>query len=386
MRLGHLYFRVLFIFLIGFVIIKAHSQDIVLGNSQTHLYFPKIKDKKVGLIANHTSKINNIHLVDYLLNNNINIVKIFSPEHGFRGDAGAGKLVNSSKDAKTGLPVVSLYGAHKKPTKSDLSNIDVLIFDIQDVGTRFYTYISTMHLCMEAAAEQNIAFIVLDRPNPNGHIIDGPVLQPGFESFVGMHPIPVLHGCTVGELAKMINGQKWLEGNKKVDLTVVPCQNYHHQKTYTVPVKPSPNLPNQHAILWYPSLCFLEGTAISVGRGTPFPFQVAGYPNKAFGNFTFTPTANAVTQSPKHNGQKCYGIDFRPLTPPDQISLSALIFFYEQFRLKDDFFKPIFNKLAGNNTLQQQIKDGISEPEIKQSWQRDLKQYLAMRKQYLLYP
>ena len=366
------------------------KDSLTLGAARTELYLPALEDKRVGLLINHTSLLplegDTVHLLDYLLQEGVNVTTIFTPEHGFRGTADAGEKVNSGKDEKTGLPIVSLYGSNKKPTKEQLENIDVLIFDIQDVGARFYTYISSMHYAMEASAENGKKFIVLDRPNPHGHSVDGPVLEPEFRSFVGMHPVPVVHGLTVGELAKMINEEGWLAGGKKVELEVVPMDHYTHATPYTLPVKPSPNLPNQQAILLYPSLCFFEGTPISVGRGTPFPFQVAGYPEEDFGSFTFTPVSSPGAKSPKHENELAYGIDLRNVPAPKQLELSYLIDFYKAYEPKDKFFIPFFDLLAGTDKLKKQIMSGATEEEIRQSWEPELEDYRQMRKKYLLYP
>lgn len=371
--------------------VSEQQAPVVLGASRANLYIPLLKGKRVGLLINHTSLIPSgneyEHLLDYLIGQDVNVTTIYTPEHGFRGTADAGELVNSGTDAKTGLPIVSLYGNNKKPKPEQLKNIDVLIFDIQDVGARFYTYISSMHYAMEACAENNKEMIVLDRPNPHGHYIDGPVLEPKFRSFVGMHPVPVVHGLTTGELAKMINGEGWLEGGKQCKLTVVPMDNYTHTTPYTLPVKPSPNLPNQQAILLYPSICFFEGTNMSLGRGTPFPFQVLGYPDEDFGDFTFTPVSTpGAAKNPPLENKLCYGIDLRNVPAPEQINLSYLLSFYNKSEQKDSFFIPYFNTLAGNSTLMDQIKKGMSEEQIRNSWKPGLEEFDKKRQPYLLYP
>ena len=358
---------------------------IVLGAAQFEKYLPDIMKKNVGLVINHTSLVGNTHLLDTLIELKVPVKKIFSPEHGFRGEKGAGETVDSSIDAVTGLPIISLYGNHKKPSKEDFTGLEIIIFDIQDVGTRFYTYISTMHYVMEACAENELPLIVLDRPNPNGMYVDGPVLAPEFKSFVGMHPIPVLHGLTVGELAQMINGEKWLSGGLQCDLEVVPVKNYHHQKEYILPVKPSPNLPNQKSIKLYPSLCFFEGTIVSIGRGTPFPFQVLGYPDPRAGNFTFTPhDVPGAAINPKHEGETCYGFDLRDNNEVKGLDLTYLIKMYQDLNQKD-FFNNYFDKLAGNDQLRQQIKAGLNEDEIRLSWQESLSNYKSNRLKYLIY-
>jgi uncharacterized protein YbbC (DUF1343 family) len=365
------------------------EDQLLLGIEQPEKYISLLQNKRVGLIVNHTSIFPNTpeqtHLVDFLLSEKINVVKVFAPEHGFRGKADAGAHVSNEKDTKTGLPIISLYGKNKKPTQEQLKDVDILIFDIQDVGVRFYTYISTMHYAMEAAAENKLPFIVLDRPNPNAHIVDGPVLEEEHKSFVGMHPIPVIHGLTVGELARMINGEGWLAGEKTCELTVIPNQNYTHTTAYTLPVKPSPNLPNQQSILLYPSLCFFEGTPLSIGRGTPFPFQVVGYPNPAFGKFTFTPKPTDGANNPKLNGQTCYGLDLREITPPNRLDIGFLLLFYNLYPQKDEFFTSFFTLLAGTEKLEAQIKAGKTEEEIRAGWADELELYKLSRADYLLY-
>ena len=351
-------------------------------------YLPLISSKKIALVVNQTSMVNHTHLVDTLLARNIHISTIFAPEHGFRGDADAGEHVTNGKDGKTGLPIISLYGKNKKPTAAQLKDVDMVIFDIQDVGVRFYTYISTMHYVMEACAENHIPLLILDRPNPNGHYIDGPVLEKGFTSFVGIHPIPVVHGLTVGELAQMINGEGWLKNQQKCDLTIIPVLSWQHKDAYALPVKPSPNLPNEVAIALYPSLCFFEPTVISIGRGTHFPFQVVGSP-KGQGTFTFTPISiPGMSKHPKHENTLCYGLDLRQSQRQTALDLSYLISLYKEAPQKDTFFSDpaFFNLLAGNKTLQSQIKSGMSFQDIRQSWQNDLSHYQGLRQNYLLYP
>ena len=345
----------------------------------------RIKDKKVGIVANQTSMIGATHLVDSLLASDVNILKVFSPEHGFRGDADAGEKVNSSVDRKTGLPFVSLYGKNKKPNETQLSGIEVMIFDLQDVGVRFYTYISTLHYVMEACAEQGIPVIVLDRPNPNAHYIDGPLLEPSQQSFIGMHPVPVVYGMTIGEYAQMINGEKWI--SSYCDLTVVSCEGYAHDTPYPLPVAPSPNLRTDNAIAWYPSLCFFEGTIVSVGRGTESPFEVIGHPTYTKGKFTFTPKSSYGAKDPVLKGQLCGGIDFRDSMPPNQLSLAPLIDFYKEMGSKSTFFlkNNFFNLLAGNSTLRKRIEQGWTEEQIRAEWQEGLEQFKLVRAKYLLY-
>jgi len=365
------------------------ATKVVTGAEQLSEYLPDIENHKVGLIVNQTSIVGGSHLVDLLLSKGIQVKKIFTPEHGFRGDVEAGDSVNNSIDKKTGIPIISLYGKNKKPTKENLSGIDVIIFDIQDVGCRFFTYISTMHYAMEACAENNIQLIILDRPNPNGDYVDGPVLKPELKSFVGMHPIPIVHGCTVGELALMINGEGWLDGNLRCNLKVVPVKNYKHSDRYELPVKPSPNLPNQASIRLYPSLCLFEATTVSIGRGTEFPFQVVGFPNIRFGDFIFTPQSiKGVSAKPLHEGKQCFGVDLRKESFDQEFTLSYFIQFFNKFENPDSFWssKRWIDLLSGDPNFYSQINEKRSESEIRQSWQADLLKYKTMRKKYLLYP
>ena len=364
----------------------AHEKELSLGAVRIDIYLSKIQDKKVGLLINHTSMVGQIHLVDFLLEKNISIEKIFAPEHGFRGKADAGEKVEDNIDQKTGIPVVSLYGKNKKPSSKSLAGLDVVIFDIQDVGTRFYTYISSMHYMMEACAENDVKMLVFDRPNPNGHYVDGPILNPEFKSFVGMHPIPVVHGLTVGELATMINGEGWLEGNMKCDVEVIPMDNYTHSDVYALPVNPSPNLPNDQSVNLYPSLCFFEGTQMSIGRGTYFPFQIIGYPDESFGEFTFLPESiDGMAKHPRLEGLKCFGVDLRKAERLDRLDLSYIIDFYRLWKEEESFFINYFNTLAGTDELMHQIENGMTEDEIISTWQKDLDQYKLLRKKYLLY-
>ncbi|MDR0560851.1 MAG: DUF1343 domain-containing protein [Prevotellaceae bacterium] len=367
----------------------VNAQKPAADNPDTYIYM--LKNKKAGLTANHTSLSGKKHLLDVLLENSIDVVKIYAPEHGFRGNAGAGETVNSSKDKKTGIPIVSLYGANKKPSVEQLAGIDCMVFDMQDVGTRFYTYLSTMHLVMEACAENSIPLIVLDRPNPNGFYIDGPVLQPECKSFVGMHKIPVVHGMTLGELATMINSEKWLDGGKTCNLTVIPCEDYSHKSKYALPTPPSPNLPDMQSVYLYPTLCFFEGSPLSVGRGTDFPFKVVGHPDfkgKTGYGFSFVPKTKDGKIKPLLENQVCYGKDFRNVETDkiSEINLDLIIEIYNDYPFKDKFFKPVFSKLAGNTVLQKQIADKKSAGEIRKSWQKDLNDFKTMRKKYLLYP
>lgn len=368
----------------------SEVKKIVVAANRTITYVPLLKDKKVGVVGNHTSLINQTHLVDSLLGLNINVQKVFSPEHGFRGDADAGEKVNSNIDEKTKLPIVSLYGKNKKPSKEQLKGLDVVVFDIQDVGTRFYTYISTMSYVMEACAENNIKVIVLDRPNPNGHYVDGPILNPKFSSFIGMHQVPIVHGMTIGEYAKMVNGEHWLAKGLTCDLTVIEMENYDHESAYNLPLKPSPNLPNMKSIYLYPSLCLFEGTPMSIGRGTDKPFQIIGHPKMDSINYSFTPKSMEGAKNPKLKNEKCYGVDLtlkeeRELRNYAKLDLSWLISIYKSYEDKTHFFGSSFNLLAGNDDLQNQLKEGLSEEEIKNSWQNGLTHFKAIRKKYLLY-
>ena len=354
----------------------------------------QLAGKHLGLVVNQTSMVSGKHLVDTLLKLDIDILNIFAPEHGFRGQADAGEVVKDGVDVQTGLPIVSLYGSHKKPTSIDLEGIDLVIFDIQDVGARFYTYISTLHYVMEACAEAGIAVLVLDRPNPNGFVVDGPVLDMAYTSFVGKHPVPVLHGMTVGEYAQMINGEAWLSNGIQCELSVIPCVNYTHKDRYSLPVKPSPNLPDDRAIACYPSTCFFEGTVISEGRGTDYPFQVFGAPelDSSLSSFTFTPISMSGAKHPKFEGKQCYG--FSIVDVPNDfeeqigVNLNYLIHLYNLYPEPAAFFlaNGFFDKLAGGKELREAIINGQTAEEIKASWQDDLLAFKAKRKQYLLYP
>ena len=356
------------------------------GADNSENYLPLLKDKKVGVVSNQTGILSNkIHLVDFLVSNAIQVQKIFAPEHGFRGTADAGELIIDGKDTKTGLPIISLYGANKKPTPEQLEGIDILIFDIQDVGARFYTYISSLHYIMEACAENNIPLVVLDRPNPNGFIIDGPILEKEFSSFVGMHPVPVLYGMTIGEYAQMINGEKWLKEEVQCNLQVIPCVDYDRNASYHLPERPSPNLPNDQAINLYASLCFFEGTNVSVGRGTDKQFQIYGSPNLPQSGFSFIPEPNFGAKEPIYKGVSCFGEDLTTIEPVSQIELKWLIRAFNTTEDKTAFFNPFFTKLAGTQTLRLQIEEGISERKIKKSWKPGLDQFKEIRKKYLLY-
>lgn len=349
-------------------------------------YLPLLKNKKVGVVCNHTSLIENTHLVDTLLQLRINVIKIFAPEHGFRGQADAGAPVVHEKDLKTQLPILSLYGKNKKPTPEMLRDVQIMLFDMQDVGCRFYTYLSTLHYVMEACAEHHIPLILLDRPNPNGFYVDGPVLEPAYKSFIGLHPIPVVHGMTLGELALMINGEKWLTKENTCSLHVVPCQGYSHAARYHLPVPPSPNLRNMNAIYLYPSLCLFEGTTISIGRGTDTPFEIIGHPLLSQWPDTFTPQPRPGAQSPPLLHQLCHGkkIQFHDTIP--YFSLHWLLQAYQDFPNKNKFFNSYFDYLAGNSSLRKMIMENKSESYIRQTWQPALVQFKSIRKKYLLYP
>jgi uncharacterized protein YbbC (DUF1343 family) len=362
---------------------SVNAQNIVLGAERTETYLPLLKNKKVGVIGNQSSMIVNTHLVDSLLSLGIDVVKVFSPEHGFRGTADAGAIIEDGIDVKTGIPIISLYGNNKKPTREQLQEIDILVFDIQDVGVRFYTYISTLHYVMEAAAESNIKVIVLDRPNPNGHYVDGPILDTAFQSFVGMHTIPVVHGMTIGEYAKIITGEKWIA--EDCDLTVIKMENYTHNTNYDLPIKPSPNLPNARAVNLYPSLCLFEGTTISIGRGTDYPFQHFGAPYLK-SNYSFMPKSGEGSKYPKHEDIVCFGTDLRfqdnYLTT---INLNWIIEAYKQCPEKEEFFNNFFDKLAGTDKLRKQIIAGKTAKEIKATWQEGLTSFKKQRRNYLIY-
>ena len=368
---------------------QTENQILRLGCEKFDDYMPILENRKVGLLVNHTTKLGNIHIIDTLISRGVDVSKVFAPEHGFRGTADAGEHIGSGIDAKTGLPVVSLYGQNKKPSSDDLEGVDVIIFDIQDVGVRFYTYISSMHYMMEACAENEIPMVVLDRPNPNGDYFDGPVLDLEYQSFVGMHPIPVVHGLTVGELAQMINEEGWLADSLVCDLTIVTMDNYKHAMPYSLPVKPSPNLPNDLSIRLYPSLCFFEATNISVGRGTYMPFQIIGYPDAKYGDFSFTPKSiDGMSKYPLQQDQLCYGLDLRNESIDHKFSLTYFLLFYKKSGFEQDFVnrKRWFNLLAGNASLLEQIKNGLGEEEIRLSWEDELREYSQLRSKYLLYP
>lgn len=367
---------------------QLEDGKLYTGAEITSAYIDLLQGKTIGLVVNQTSVIKNVHIVDSLLSLNLNVKTIFAPEHGFRGEADAGEKILDGIDANTGLPLVSLYGKNKKPTPKQLKGLDVLLFDIQDVGARFYTYISTLHYIMEAGAENNIDVVVLDRPNPNIHYVDGPVLKPEHKSFVGMHPVPVVYGMTIGEYAQMINGEGWLNNNAKCSLTIVPCGNYERHQNYVLPIKPSPNLPNTVSILHYPSLCFFEGTTLSVGRGTSHPFQSIGHP-KLSGHFEFKPVSTPGAKYPKHENKLCKGTDLRKIKPlRDRLDLTYLIQYYREANSKNvPFFNDnnFFEKLAGTDELRKMIIAGKSASEIRSSWQTDINTFKKTRSKYLIY-
>lgn len=372
--------------------------SIVVGANQTEAYLPLLKGKKIGVLGNQSSVIfrkensaseeqNFTHLVDSLLALDVEILKVFAPEHGFRGTADAGELIKDGKDVKTGLPVISLYGDNKKPTPDQLKGLDLLVFDLQDVGARFYTYISSLHYLMEACAENNLPLIILDRPNPNSHYTDGPILNMEYKSFVGMHPVPVVHGMSTGEYAQMINGEKWLKNGVQCDLRVITMSNYEPGAEYRLPVKPSPNLPNAQAVNLYPSLCFFEGTNVNAGRGTLKQFQVFGSPflHKEVFPYSYIPESREGAKNPKHLGKTCYGKDLTEHPRLKAINLEWLITAYRNTADKPAFFNDFFTRLAGGKELQKQIEAGWSQKEIKETWQKGLEDFKEMRRKYLLY-
>jgi uncharacterized protein YbbC (DUF1343 family) len=377
------------------------------GAENYDIYLPLLVGKKVSVVTNQTGiitfkeffevknntdagsdkgvKLTQISIVDFLIERKVQVQKIYAPEHGFRGTADAGELIKDGKDTKTGLPIISLYGNNKKPKPEQLDGIDVMIFDLQDVGARFYTYVSSLHYVMEACAENNIPLIVLDRPNPNGSIVDGPILEKEFSSFVGMHPIPVLHGMTIGEYAKMINGERWLKNGIQCNITVIPCLNYTHKMDYSLPIKPSPNLPNEQSINLYASLCFFEGTNVSVGRGTDKQFQIYGSPFLVKTDFSFTPKPNLGAKDPMHNRKLCYGENLSNIRKVNRLELKWLIKAYESTSDKKVFFNSFFVKLAGTKKLQEQIEKGVSELDIRKTWEKGLEDFMKMRNTYLIY-
>ncbi|MFT4223352.1 exo-beta-N-acetylmuramidase NamZ family protein [Dysgonomonas sp.] len=366
------------------------QNSIKVGAESTNEYFPLIQGKRIAIMSNHTGIVNNEHVVDMLIREKMNIVAIFSPEHGFRGNADAGEHVASSVDEKTGIPIRSLYdGKERKPSKESMDMFDILIIDIQDVGLRFYTYYITMVRLMDVCAEYGKKVVVLDRPNPNGHYIDGPILDMKHKSGVGWLPIPIVHGMTLGELALMANGEKWLADGKTCDLTVIKCKNYTHKTLYKLPVAPSPNLPTMKSIYLYPSTCLFEATPVSLGRGTSFPFEVYGHPNMKGYNFSFTPRSIPGAKNPPQLDKLCYGVDLRN-TPDDEIfakgfDLTYIIDAYNNLNMGDHFFRSFFEKLVGVDYIRKMIIDGKSADEIKKMWRGDVEKFKLQRKPYLLY-
>ena len=369
-------------------VFSYQNSEIKVGSEKMNEYLNKISNKSLGLLVNHSSSVSRTHLIDTLISKNINIKKIFSPEHGFTGNIERGKKVNGDTliiDNKI-IPIISMYGKSRIPTKDSMNGLDIVIFDIQDVGTRFYTYISAMHNMMNICAELGISFMVLDRPNPNSGYIDGPVLDMEYQSYIGMHEIPIVYALTVGELAMMIKGEKWIRNSEKLKLSVIKIDNWDHNKEYKLPIRPSPNLPNQQSILLYPSLCLFEQTIVSIGRGTPYPFQVIGHPNYDNKSFSFTPKSVTEESKPKLENEKCFGIDLKKIKVKKELNIKYLIDFYNRLKsTNSDFFGKYFYRIAGNKILENQIKDGISEREIRLSWKADIDKYKKIRKKYLLY-
>ena len=365
-------------------------QEVVLpGINQLEGLIPDLHGKKIGIVAHQASTLansyKNQHLVDYLIKNRIEIEKVFAPEHGFRGKADAGEKIKTEIDKKTGLRIISLYGKNKKPSVEKLNGIELMIFDLQDVGVRFYTYLSTLHFVMEACAENNIPLIVLDRPNPNIHYVDGPVLEFQHKSFVGMHPVPIVYGMTIGEYAQMINGEGWLKNEIKVKLKIIPIKNYTRKTSYELPIRPSPNLPNSKAIALYPSLCLMEPTVYSIGRGTELQFQIYGHPKYKNKDFYSQPKPNFGSKYPKHSNSICYGKDLSSVPSPKKIELEWIIDAYQNFPYPDSFFLNGFNRIAGNSKLKQQLINGTNEIEIRKSWVKDLNEFKKVREKYLIY-
>ncbi|NDC31088.1 MAG: DUF1343 domain-containing protein [Bacteroidetes bacterium] len=384
-------FQFLFLLVLSICLSSNSNAQITIGAEKMNEYLPLLKNKKVALVVNQTSMVRNTHLVDTLLKRKVNILNIFAPEHGFRGDHSAGEKVKSGIDALTKLQVISLYGKNKKPTEAQMAKCDIVIFDIQDVGARFYTYISTLHYVMEACAESNKLLLILDRPNPNGYYVDGPVLDTSYRSFVGMHPVPIVHGMTVGEYAQMINGERWLKDSLQCKLQIIKCDKYTHDQLYRLPVKPSPNLPTAEAIFLYPSLCLFEGTNVSLGRGTKKPFECLGKPGNSIGDYNFTPlNLPGIAEKPPFQDTLCRGFLLSEYAKnfmfyDMKINLYWLKELYKVEKEKSTFFNSFFDKVAGNSILRKQIAEGKSEEDIRQSWQEGLQTYKPIRKKYLLY-
>lgn len=378
------------IFFIGWMLISATVRAVQPGIADISAYKALWEGKRVGIVANQTSVVNGQHSVDFLRAQGMEIIRIFCPEHGFRGNADAGENVANVQDEATGLPVISLYGKRKKPSREDLKDIEVMVFDMQDVGVRFYTYLSTLHYVMEACAENRIPLLLADRANPNAFYVDGPLLEMQYRSFVGMHPVPVVYGMTIGEYARMINGEGWLKEGVKCRLTVIPCRDWNREMTFDLPVKPSPNLPDRVSVMLYPSVCFFEGTVISEGRGTYTPFQVFGHPDLKNMPYTFIPgRIPGMSKNPKCLGRKCYGMDLRgkytEVKTGKRLRLEWLLTAYHNYAGKAPFFTSFFDKLAGTDQLRKAIEAGKREEEIRASWQPGLKQFEQTRKKYLIY-
>ena len=383
---------IIFIVILAFITLhcQAKQSRVIVGAEQTNDYLPILKNKRIAVFSNHTGMVGNKHLLDVLLENKINVVAIFSPEHGFRGNADAGEHVSSSVDQKTGVPILSLYdGQLGKPSEDSMRKFDLLIVDIQDVGLRFYTYYASMVRLMDACAEYNRKMLILDRPNPNGHYVDGPILDMKYKSGVGWLPIPVVHGMTLGELALMVNGERWLPASRICDITVIKCKNYTHQTMYQLPIPPSPNLPNMKAVYLYPSICYFEATPVSLGRGTQLPFQVYGHPNMTGYNYSFTPQSTSGAKNPPQLGRLCHGVNLSELSEEEirkkGVDLSYLIDAYRNLNMDDYFFRPFFERLIGTDYVRKMIEQGKDADEIKAMWKEDVEKFKVQRRPYLLY-
>ena len=369
---------------------QANQNRVIVGAEKTNVYLPLLKNKRIAIFSNHTGMIGNKHLLDVLLENKINVVAIFSPEHGFRGNADAGEHVSSSVDSKTGVPILSLYdGKLGRPSEESMRKFDLLIVDIQDVGLRFYTYYASMVRLMDACAEYNRKMLILDRPNPNGHYVDGPILDMKYKSSVGWLPIPIVHGMTLGELALMVNGERWLPASRICDITVIKCKNYTHQTMYELPIPPSPNLPNMKAVYLYPSTCYFEATPVSLGRGTQLPFQIYGHPNMLGYDYTFTPQSIPGAKNPPQLNRICHGVNLSELSNEEiwkkGVDLSYLIDAYRNLNMDDYFFRPFFELLTGRDYVRKMIKQGKNADEIKAMWKEDVEKFKIQRKPYLIY-
>ena len=369
---------------------QANQNRVIVGAEQTNVYLPLLKNKRIAIFSNHTGMIGNKHLLDVLLENKINVVAIFSPEHGFRGNADAGEHVSSSVDSKTGVPILSLYdGKLGRPSEESMRKFDLLIVDIQDVGLRFYTYYASMVRLMDACAEYNRKMLILDRPNPNGHYVDGPILDMKYKSSVGWLPIPIVHGMTLGELALMVNGERWLPASRICDITVIKCKNYTHQTMYELPIPPSPNLPNMKAVYLYPSTCYFEATPVSLGRGTQLPFQIYGHPNMLGYDYTFTPQSIPGAKNPPQLNRICHGVNLSELSNEEiwkkGVDLSYLIDAYRNLNMDDYFFRPFVELLTGRDYVRKMIKQGKNADEIKAMWKEDVEKFKIQRKPYLIY-